>query len=433
MEAVEIQRLREKVAFLEAEVAHLKGKYEGQDKVYDVNSVKPRVKADQILSNIEISRYGRQLIIPEIGIEGQKKLKRASVLVVGAGGLGAPVALYLASCGIGRLGIIDYDEVELGNLHRQIIHDETKIKVPKVLSAVQTLEKLNSDCIYEPYQLSLDSSNAMNIIKKYDVVVDATDNVATRYLLNDCCVLSHKVLVSGSALRLEGQLTVYNYENGPCYRCLFPIPPPPETVTNCSNGGVLGVVPGIIGTLQALEVIKIVVGLQPSYAQKLLLFDALSGTFRVVKLRGRNKNCQLDGENPTIIQPIDYVQFCGSAPDDKTINEKRLSPEERITCVEYKKIVKNGEDHVLLDVREKVQFEICSLPHSLHIPLNQLEPHMEEIYQKKLPVYVVCRRGNDSQIAVEQLKKKYGDILAKDIVGGLQQWTLTVDPDFPLY
>ncbi|KAJ3032053.1 hypothetical protein HDV00_008004 [Rhizophlyctis rosea] len=368
------------------------------------------------LSNAEIARFSRQLLMPEIGVQGQLNLLNSSVLVVGAGGLGAPVIMYLAAAGIGRLGIVDYDAVEASNLQRQIIHDETKVGVPKAESAKMTVEKLTSFCECTTHNVVFDSSNALPIIQKYDIVVDATDNVATRYLLNDACILSGKVLVSGSALRMDGQLTVYNYQGGPCYRCIFPKPPPPETVTNCSDGGVLGVV---------------------------------FGTFRQIKLRGRNTECAVCGDNPSIKELIDYVQFCGAAATDKTPSQRILTAEERVSCQSYYDLVEANEPHVLLDVRETVQYNICALPGSIHIPWKDLEKRIDEVQvaasntkitdsplsntaESHLPVYVVCRLGNDSQLAVQLLKQR-GLKDVKDIVGGLERWARDVDPTFPTY
>lgn len=310
--------------------------------------------------------------------------------MVGAGGLGAPVILYLAAAGVGKIGIIDYDVVETSNLQRQVIHNEFRVGVNKAdsgkkktfhsvhlrithllllhLEAKRSVFGINPQCECIAYNLLLDSSNIMSLLPLYDLVVDATDNVATRYLLNDACVLAEKILVSGSALKMEGQLTVYNYRpvDGPCYRCLFPTPPPPDTVTNCSDGGVLGAVTGVIGCLQALEVIKIVVGIGPSFAKKLLLFDATLGAIRSVKIRSRQTGCDVCGDNPTITKLIDYIQFCGAAPTDKSNNLRLLSPSERIDCKTLFKSRLNTNDrqHVLIDCREKIQFDICSLSNS---------------------------------------------------------------------
>ncbi|XP_069117421.1 adenylyltransferase and sulfurtransferase MOCS3-like [Argopecten irradians] len=398
----------------------------------------------QKLNNAEISRYSRQLILPEIGVKGQLSIGSTSVLIVGAGGLGCPSSIYLAAAGIGRIGLVDYDEVELTNLHRQILHTEAKVSVTKSASAAQACKSLNSHVECVPYHLQLNSSNALQLIQQYDIVLDATDNVATRYLLNDACILANKPLVSGSALRFEGQLTVYNYKGGPCYRCLYPKPPPPETVTNCSNGGVLGVVPGIIGCLQALEALKIASGIGPSFSQVMLMFDGIDGTFRRIKLRGRQSSCPLCGTDPSITQLIDYEQFCGARADDKDKCLKVLDPTHRITVHEYNRMLETGSQHVLVDVRTEVEMQICQLPHKpINIPINNIgqEESVAKIRsllptsEEKPAVIVVCRRGNDSQIAVEKLLKcfKDSDIDIKDIRGGLHAWAKHIDTNFPVY
>ncbi|KAF9926464.1 Molybdenum cofactor synthesis protein 3 [Linnemannia zychae] len=392
------------------------------------------------LTNPEISRYSRQLILPEFGIQGQMDLRNCSMLVIGAGGLGASCALYLGAAGVGRLGIVDHDTVDISNLHRQIIHNEARKGMSKARSAALSIQLLNPHCEVIVHDLVLESSNAQEIINAYDIIIDATDNVATRYLLNDASVLGNKPLVSGSALRLDGQMIIYNYRGGPCYRCLFPTPPPSETVTNCSDGGVLGVVPGIIGCLQALEAIKIATGLNKDDPPTMTLFSANSSTmFRTIKLRKRKSDCIMCGDSPTITKLIDYVRFCGSSATDTTPALHLIPFNERITVQGYSEVVKKHVPHLLLDVREKVQFDICSLPSSLNIPLKTLPNELEKIKaslegQTDRPVYVVCRRGNDSQPAVRILQENNittGEV--KDIVGGLEQWSNLINPDFPKY
>lgn len=396
------------------------------------------------LTKEQINRYGRHLIMDGIGTSGQKKLLLSSVLIVGAGGLGSPCSLYLSAAGIGRIGIVDHDVVEISNLHRQIIHQQASIGIPKSISAKQTIQRLNPtvDCI--SYVELLSGKNALEIIRPYDLVVDATDNVSTRYLLNDACVLLNKPLVSGAALRTDGQITVYHYRGGPCYRCLFPNPPPPETVTDCSNGGVLGVVPGIIGCLQALEAIKIIIGIGDVLSGKLLLFDALAERFQSVKLRDRNKNCEVCGDNPSILEPIDYEVFCKSKATDKPSTRKLLQEDSCISCMEYRDVLLRKQKHLLLDVRDSLQYEICSLSNAWNIPLRILPEQLEEVKKKirsqcndiekkdELPVYVMCRRGNDSQLAV-QLLRSHGISSAKNINGGLLTWAKEVDPRMPIY
>ncbi len=405
------------------------------------------------LDKESIERYGRQLILPEIGVEGQIKLMETKILIIGAGGLGCPAGVYLAAAGIGQLGFVDYDEVELNNLHRQILHTESRVGVCKATSAVQSCNQLNSKVKCIPYHVALNSSNALDIIKEYDIMLDASDNVATRYLLNDACVLGGKPLVSGSALRFEGQLTVYNYEGGPCYRCLYPKPPPPETVTNCSDGGVLGAVPGVIGVLQAIEAIKIALKrpAPDTMSQRMLLFDALSATFRTIKLRPKQGNCVVCGDNPSITQLIDYEQFCGAKATDKTKQLKLLTDEDRITVQEYKNYMSEGKPHVLIDVRVPVQVRICQLPNSSNIPLdefklrldatvNKIKSEVENVKGKlpkgsKIPVVLLCKEGNDSQEATVILKDKLKDfpVSVKDMKGGLKAWANEVDDTFPVY
>ncbi|XP_078000860.1 adenylyltransferase and sulfurtransferase MOCS3-like [Glandiceps talaboti] len=409
----------------------------------------PHLKSTDKLDNPSISRHSRQLILPEIGVQGQVALANTSVLIVGAGGLGCPSAMYLAAAGVGRLGFVDYDEVELSNLHRQVLHTENRIGVAKSASAATAVKGLNASLVCVPYHLALNSSNALQIITQFDIILDCSDNVATRYLLNDACILSGKPLVSGSALRFEGQLTVYNHKGGPCYRCLYPKPPPAETVTNCSDGGVLGVVPGIIGCVQALEAIKIVTGIGSSYSQKLLVFDGMDGTFRTIKLRPRKGSCEVCGDNPTIKQLIDYEQFCGAKATDKTHQLDLVPGNQRISVMDYADIIEKGQSHLLVDVRQPCELEICRLPNTTNIPIgdinketeiNNLKKEVKRLIEEKndedkLPVYVVCRLGNDSQKAVRVLQDKLSDLPAfvRDIRGGLMAWAKRIDPQFPQY
>jgi adenylyltransferase/sulfurtransferase len=302
-----------------------------------------------MLNNNEIIRYSRHLLLPSIGVVGQEKLCKASVLVVGAGGLGSPILLYLASAGVGTIGIVDYDTLDLTNLQRQIIHTEEFVGKPKVTSAANFIKKLNSTVKVVEHNILLDSKNIESIIANYDVIVDGTDNAPTRYLLNDACVFSKKPLVSGGALRFDGQVSIFNYKDGPCYRCIYPVPPPPEAITNCNDGGVLGCITGIIGSIQALEVVKLIVGLEPAYKDKMLIFDGLQGIFRQVKIRSKNKNCPVCSETPQITSLIDYNQFCMTSSIDKTLELKISNPEERITVyVNYILIYRNIRKFVIL-------------------------------------------------------------------------------------
>lgn len=384
--------------------------------------------------------------MPEIGVAGQKRMKETSVLIVGCGGLGCPASLYLTAAGIGRIGLIDADNVEISNLHRQVLHTENRVGLPKTESAVQSLSQLNHNVDLEPITMKLTRANAIEIISKYDIIVDATDNVVARYLINDACVLSGKPLVSGSALRFDGQLTVYNYNKStPCYRCLFPTPPPAGTVTNCSDGGVIGVVPGIIGSLQALETIKLAAGLEPSYAGVLLLFDGRSGQFRNIKIRSKKSDCAVCSANATVGEDlIDYEKFCGTATCSTGLNI--LLPFERLSVTEYKEQVMDAKkDHVLIDVRPQVEQDIVKLPHAETIPLGELTNGRNGIDRvSKLiseagtkNVYFICRRGNASQKAVRFVKDNLSgsddELEVKDLVGGLTAWRDLIDPSIASY
>ncbi|XP_047249182.1 adenylyltransferase and sulfurtransferase MOCS3 [Girardinichthys multiradiatus] len=442
----EIAALKNRLAQLEKSHASVP---ELQDKVTPLSPLTTK----PALSNEDIMRYSRQLLLPELGVKGQLNLSRTSVLIVGCGGLGCPLAQYLAAAGIGRLGLLDYDEVELSNLHRQVLHGEENQGQAKALSAARAVKRLNSTVECIPYHLQLSPENALQLIQQYDIVADCSDNVPTRYLVNDACVLSGKPLVSASALRMEGQLTVYNYRGSPCYRCLYPVPPPPETVTNCSDGGVLGVVPGMMGCFQALEVLKIASGQGSSCGQQLVMFDAQGFRFRSIRLRPMQADCAVCGESPTVTQLIDYEAFCGSAATDKCRKLNLLSKDQRITVQEYKSLVDNSGPHILLDVRPIVEVDICHLPFSLNIPLSRLEQRKSEdirLLQQRIiqlkqqmaddhqpPVYVICKLGNDSQKAVQVLEKMSGSeldsITVKDVCGGLMAWATKIDPAFPQY
>lgn len=321
---------------------------------------------------------------------GQLLLKKSSVLIVGAGGLGCPSSLYLAASGVGHIGIVDYDEVEVNNLHRQILHTTVGVGVRKVDSAATFIKNLNPHIKVTSYPILLNNTNSFDIMSNYDVIIDATDNVPTRYLLNDTCVRLSKPLVSGSALQMEGQLTIYNYKNGPCYRCIFPIPPPSETVTNCGDGGVLGMIPGVIGLLQALETVKIILN-QDTIQGYLLLFNGCDTTFKKIKLRPRNPACEICGQSSNrLSKPLnqfDYEEFCGSKSCDKSPNLKLLPEGKRITATKYNSI--KDEPHVLVDVRYEQEFGICKLENSLNIPITKInskeciEKIEEEIAKKK--------------------------------------------------
>ncbi|GIY42483.1 adenylyltransferase and sulfurtransferase MOCS3 [Caerostris darwini] len=434
----EIIKLKEIIKQRDAEILKLKSLLESKNCPFD--DISGLARKTPSLTPSEISRYSRQLILPEIGVSGQIALKQTAVLIVGAGGLGCPVGMYLAAAGVGEIGIVDHDVVEINNLHRQIAHNINSIGVDKSKSLQKVIKDINPDVKCNIHTLLLNSKNIEKIIEPYNIIVDATDNVPTRYLLNDAAVLFKKYLISGSALRFEGQLTVYNYLDAPCYRCLYPSPPPAHTVTNCSEGGVLGVITGVIGCLQALEVIKIAIGCHPSYYKKLLLFDGWSGDFRTVKLRNKKDDCAICGKNPSIKKLIDYEQFCNMSPTDKDLNLSLLSETDRISCTELKKISEKSSDFLLLDVRPENQFKICSLSNSVNIPFDKLNNENSLTKLKYLigqiscdNSYVICRRGNHSQQAVIELQKLMPSCKWRDIKGGLHAWHREIDSSFPLY
>lgn len=392
------------------------------------------------LSNDDIARYSRQLILTDFGVSGQLKLKNSAVLIVGMGGLGCPAAQYLASAGCGNLGLVDYDQVEHSNLHRQTLHTVSRCGMSKAESARITLLELNPHCQIICYSNLLNSSNAMQIIPAYDVVLDCSDNVATRYLLNDACSILQKPLVSGSALKMDGQLTVYCYgENGPCYRCIYPVPPPPEAVTNCGDGGVLGAVTGTIGALQAMEAIKVIVGLGEVLAGRMLIFDGSSCQFRNIKIRGKRPNCHVCSTEPLITGLIDYELFCGMKANDKDNALQLLEPEQRINVLDYCKLTNQKKSHLLLDVRPPAEFEICQLPGAVNVPLAQIlddsyvKRFTQQLENKEFPIFVVCRRGNDSQIAVQHMTRRFPNHSICDLEDGMHAWTKLVDKNFPIY
>ncbi|UMM29852.1 hypothetical protein L5515_012002 [Caenorhabditis briggsae] len=393
------------------------------------------------ISKSDAGRYSRQLLVDDFGVSGQKNLKNTAVLIVGAGGLGCPVATYLGAAGVGTLGIVDYDRISLDNLHRQVAYKEDQVGQSKSQGLADNVKLQNSGVTTVVHNVSLDSSNAMEIFKNYDIVCDCTDNVATRYLINDVCVLLNIPLVSGSALRWDGQLSVYHYgPDCPCYRCLFPSPPDPSSVTNCNEGGVLGPIVGTIGSMQALEVMKIAAKLSTTLAGKLLLFDGREGKSRTIRLRKRDPKCAVCGDEPSITAPIDYVLFCGAGAHDKIENLKLLEPSVRVNVHEYQEIRSAARKQFLLDTRPPVEFEIAHLPEAINITLNECRSLQAEELSSRLgvdsqtsDVYVICHRGNDSQRAVKLLKEKLGSIHFRDIIGGYEEWALKINDEFPLY
>jgi adenylyltransferase/sulfurtransferase len=384
------------------------------------------------LSHEEIRRYSRHLIMPEVGMQGQRKLKAASVLVIGTGGLGSPIALYLAAAGIGRLGLVDYDVVDETNLQRQILHYSSDVGKSKLDSASAKLSDINPRLIIEKYNVPLTSENALDIIKKYDVIIDGTDNFPTKYLVNDACVMLGKPLVYGSIFRFEGQLSVFYAKAGPCYRCLFPEPPPPGLVSNCAEVGVLGILPGTIGTLQATEAIKLILGIGQPMIGRMLLYDALDMTFDTIKLR-KNPQCPVCGEHPTITALIDYEEFCGvPAHDHSDYREKHAAKQiKSINVLTLKERLDAGSNLALLDVREPHEWEISAIPGALCISKNQVVSRAAEIPRDR-EVVVFCKTGMRSRDAILMLQAQ-GFTNLINLLGGINAWVREIDPAQPVY
>ena len=378
------------------------------------------------LSNDEILRYSRHLIMPEVGMNGQLKLKQAKVLTIGAGGLGAPLALYLAAAGVGKLGIVDFDVVDFTNLQRQIIHGTSDVGRPKLHSASETIAEINPNVEVVAHETRLTSENALDVLKDYDVIADGTDNFPTRYLVNDACVLLGKPNVYGSIFRFEGQASVFYAREGPCYRCLYPEPPPPGLVPSCAEGGVLGVLPGIIGCIQALETIKLIIGQGQPLIGRLLLFDALHLKFRELKLR-KNPECPVCGAHPTVTKLIDYDQFCGVRGEDHIVPV--TVPE--ISAREVKRMMDDERPFVLVDVREPHEYQICNIPGSKLIPLGEIPRRMHELSSAD-EIVVHCRSGQRSAQAVGFLMKA-GFRKIHNLQGGVLAWADEVDPTMPRY
>ena len=380
------------------------------------------------LSNQEITRYSRHLIMPEVGIEGQKKLKNSRVLCIGAGGLGSPLALYLAAAGVGTLGILDFDVVDFSNLQRQVIHSEKTVGKPKVESARDRLLELNSDTNIVTYNERLNSGNAMEIMGDYDVVVDGTDNFATRYLTNDACVLLGIPNVYGSIFRFEGQVSVFDAKRGPCYRCLYPEPPPPGLVPSCAEGGVLGILPGVVGTMQASEVVKLIIGKGTPLIGRLLFIDILDMEPKILKLR-KDPECPVCGENPTVTELINYEEFCGIGRGEEAEEGKPLV--EQITVEEFSLIKKNKADIILIDVREPHEYEICSIEGSRLIPLGELKDRTDELDPRD-DIVVHCHHGGRSMKAATFLVEQ-GFSKVKNLKGGIDEWAVKYDSDMARY
>jgi adenylyltransferase/sulfurtransferase len=381
------------------------------------------------LSRDEILRYSRHLLIPEVGLEGQKKLLCASALIIGTGGLGSPVALYLAAAGVGRIGLVDFDVVDSSNLQRQIIHGTATVGTLKVESAKKRLHDLNPDVQLEVFNEPFTSENALTIAHDYDIIIDGTDNFPTRYLTNDLAVLSGKPLIYGSIYRFEGQASVFYAKEGPCYRCLFPEPPPPGLVPSCAEGGVLGVLPGTIGTIQATEAIKMLLGIGSSLVGRLLLYNALDMSFEFVKLK-KNPNCKVCGPHPEVTELIDYNEFCGvpgvghdegSAGMDWDISAPELAA----------RLLEEGQNIRLIDVREPHEVKISSLPGEELIPLGQLAARLHELDSAQ-DIVLFCKTGSRSARALELLVSA-GFKRVKNLHGGINAWAREVDTNLPVY
>jgi len=388
----------------------------------------PSAKATE-LSNEEILRYSRHLIMPEVGMEGQLKLKNASVLMIGTGGLGAPLGLYLAAAGVGRIGLVDFDVVDFTNLQRQVIHGTKDVGKKKLDSAIESMHDINPFVRLDRHETALTSENALEIMKDYDIIVDGTDNFPTRYLVNDACVLLGKPNVYGSIFRFEGQSTVFAYKGGPCYRCLYPEPPPPGLVPSCAEGGVLGILPGIIGLVQATETVKLILGAGEPLVGRLLLYDALAMRFRELKLR-RNPECPVCGDHPTVTKLIDYEQFCG-VPQQTTTETPKGTMTGEITPIEVKEKQDRGDKFVLLDVREPHEFQICRIPGSTLIPLGELPKRVSELNPND-EIVAHCKMGGRSAKAVDFLKQS-GFTNVRNMTGGILAWSDKVDPSMPKY
>jgi sulfur-carrier protein adenylyltransferase/sulfurtransferase len=405
----------------------------------NLNLIAPEALADVALSHEEVRRYSRHLIMPEVGMEGQKRLKAASILLIGAGGLGSPLAMYLAAAGIGRIGLVDYDVVDYTNLQRQIIHGTKDVGRPKLESAKARILDINPHIQVDTYEVPLTSDNALELFEPYDIIIDGTDNFPTRYLTNDACVLLGKPNVYGSIFRFEGQASVFYAKEGPCYRCLFPEPPPPGLVPSCAEGGVLGVLPGTIGAIQATEAIKLVLGVGESLVGRLLLYDATAMSFDEVRLR-KNPNCPVCSDNPTLTELIDYEQFCGMPAHDRSEysavsangdgDEKAVA---QISPRDLKARLDAGDDLAILDVREPHEWDIANLNHlgAFLIPKGEVVNRMSELdTAQELVVY--CRSGVRSADVIRELRL-HGFKKLVNLDGGINRWATEVEQELPIY
>jgi sulfur-carrier protein adenylyltransferase/sulfurtransferase len=378
----------------------------------------------ETLSKEEILRYSRHLIIPEVGVEGQQKLKAAKVLLVGAGGLGAPLGLYLSAAGVGHIGLVDFDVVDFTNLQRQVIHSTSDVGRKKLDSAAEKMQAINPHLKLTKHEVALSSENALDILRDYDLVVDGTDNFPTRYLVNDACVLLGKPNVYGSIFRFEGQATVFAYQGGPCYRCLYPEPPPPGLVPSCAEGGVLGILPGTIGLIQATETVKLILGIGEPLVGRLLLYDALGMHFRELKLR-KNPDCPVCGAHPTITRLIDYQQFCGIPAQEPKVTESEIE------VTEVKSKLDRGDDFVFIDVREPHEYQIAKIPGTKLIPLGEVAKHLDE-FDKNADIVIHCKSGMRSAKACG-IFRGAGFEHVRNMKGGILAWSSQIDPSVPKY
>jgi len=378
------------------------------------------------LTPSEIQRYARHLIMPEVAMDGQKRLKASKVLCIGTGGLGSPLGLYLTAAGVGTIGLVDFDVVDVSNLQRQILHFTSDVGRPKVVSAREKLQALNPELNVVVHEHPIDSSNALTLFQDYDVIVDGTDNFPTRYLVNDACVLLGKPNVYGSIFRFDGQASVFFPPQGPCYRCLYPEPPPPDLVPNCAEGGVLGILPGFIGVVQATETVKLLLGVGRPLIGRLMLYDALDMSVREMKVR-KNPKCPICGPNPTITGLIDYQEFCGVGRGDP----EAAGAGDEISPVELKARLDRGDRPFILDVRNPPEVEICRIAGSTLIPLPDLPRRLGEL-DPSVPVVVHCKSGARSAKAVALLRRS-GFARAQNLTGGILAWIRDVDPRLPTY
>jgi molybdopterin/thiamine biosynthesis adenylyltransferase/rhodanese-related sulfurtransferase len=393
-------------------------------------TIAPEIKLEAaVLNNDEILRYSRHLIMPEVGMEGQQKLKAARVLCIGAGGLGSPLSLYLAAAGVGTLGIVDFDVVDYTNLQRQIIHTTADVGRKKLDSAAETLKAINPFVHIQKFETRLSSANALDLFREFDIVADGTDNFPTRYLVNDACVLTGKPNVYGSIFRFEGQASVFAAEAGPCYRCLYPEPPPPGLVPSCAEGGVLGILPGLVGVIQATEVIKLILGKGDSLIGRLLLVDALAMKFRELKLR-KNPDCPACGRHRTITKLIDYDEFCGIRGEEKSEEKPVAGGISEIQVEELKRRLDAKDDLFVLDVREPHEYQICNIGGHL-IPLGDLPKRVNELDTSR-EIVAHCRSGVRSAKAVDFLQQA-GFKKVHNLAGGILAWADRIDPKMPKY